>query len=270
MDHWGRRHLAGLNVSALGLASSYGLSGADVERAFERGVNFFFWGSLRKSDFGRGVRSIAKTNREEAVIAIQSYSRFGWLMNWSVNRALRQLGTDYVDILCLAWWNAPPPRRIIDAARRLRDAGKVRKIMVSCHHRPTFEALLDEPAFDALMLRYNAAHTGAEREVFPLLSKKRRAGVLAFTATRWGTLVDPRLTPSNERTPRATDCYRFVLTARDVDACLTGPRDGRELDEALRALDEGPMDPSDLEWMRRVGASVRSGASPRLFATRTA
>jgi aryl-alcohol dehydrogenase-like predicted oxidoreductase len=269
MSTWQKRTLAGLDVSALGIGSSYGLSGADVERAFERGINFFFWGSRRRADFGEGVRRLARTQRDRMVIAVQSYTRIGWLMPWSVNRALRALGTDHIDVLGLAWWNAPPPRRILDAARRLRDQGKVRRIMISCHHRPAFESIVDDATYDAIMVRYNAAHPGAEKDVFPHFAR-RRPGVLAFTATRWGTLLDPRLTPPGERTPSATDCYRFALSSPDVDACLTGPRDGRELDDALLAIDKGPMNEDALAWMRRVGVAVRSGANPRVFATRTA
>lgn len=269
MYDWGKRTLGGVDVSPLGIGSSYGLSAFDVERAFDQGINLLFWGSRRRTDFGRGIRAVAKKDRERAVIAIQSYTRIGWLMGWSVNRALRELGTDYVDVLCLAWWNGPPPRRIVDAALRLKEKGKVRRIMVSGHDRPALASMADDPSFDALMLRYNAAHTGAEREVFPHL-QRRRPGVLAFTATRWGTLLDPRLTPVGEQTPRATDCYRFALTAPEIDSCLTGPRNARELDEALLALDEGPMDAVESDWMRRVGAHVRGGAAPRVFATRTA
>jgi len=269
MTKFAKRTLAGLEVSALGIGSSYGVSGDDVERAFERGVNFFFWGSRRRAGFGDGVRRLARTRRDEMVIAVQSYTRVGFLMGWSVRRALRALGTDYVDVLGLAWWNAPPPRRILDAARRLRDEGKVKRIMISCHDRPTFGAIVDDPTYDAIMVRYNAAHPGAEKDVFPHFAR-RRPGSLAFTATRWGTLLDPRLTPPGERTPRATDCYRFSLSSPHVDACLCGPRDGRELDLALAALDEGPMSDDELAWMKKVGASVRTGANPRVFATRTA
>jgi aryl-alcohol dehydrogenase-like predicted oxidoreductase len=126
-----------------------------------------------------------------------------------------------------------------------------------------------QPRYDSLMVRYNAAHTGAEREVFPFFAR-RRPGVLAFTATRWGTLLDRRLVPAEERVPRATDCYRFALSAKVVDACLTGPGDRRELDEALLALDEGPMSQEELAWMRRVGAAVRAGAAPGVFRSRAA
>ena len=247
----------GLSVGPLGLGSSYGLPGPEVERAFERGVRFFLWGSRRRAGFGDGLRAIAKRRREDMVIAIQSYTRMASLMPWSVDRALKALGTDYVDVLGLAWWNGPVPQRIIDAALRLRDKGKIRHLMISGHHRPTFDRFIADPAVDLLMLRYNAAHPGAEREIFPRLGAPRQ-GTIAFTATRWGTLMDPRYLPAGEPPPRATDCYRFALTNPNVDVCISGAKDAHELDAALDAVREGPMGETELAWMRRVGAAVRA------------
>jgi predicted aldo/keto reductase-like oxidoreductase len=251
-------------VGPLGLGSSYGIGARDVERAYERGVNFFLWGSLRKPDFAVGLRNLARQHRAEMVVAVQSYTRMASLMEWSVDRALRVMRTDYVDVLCLAWWNGPPPARIVDAALALRDKGKVRHLMVSCHHRPTFEHFIKGPSFDALMLRYSAAHPGAEREVFPhFAGAGRRPGTVAFTATRWGTLLDPQFTPSTEPTPRASDCYRFALTNPDVDVCLAGPKNTAELEEALAAVERGPMNMDELAWMRRVGLAVRDATAGR-------
>jgi aryl-alcohol dehydrogenase-like predicted oxidoreductase len=250
----------GMRVGPLGIASSYGVDAPDVERAYDGGVRFFLWGSIRKPGFGKGVRNLARTHRDDMVIAVQSYTRVGALMGWSVDRALRSLQTDYVDVLTLSWWNGEPPRRIIDAALALKERGKVRAIMVSCHHRPTFQKFIEDPAFDALMVRYNAGHPGAEREVFPHLATRRPA-VVSFTATRWGTLLDPKYTPAGERTPRASDCYRFALTNPNVDVCLSGPKNGAELDEALEAVKLGPLDEEELAWMRRVGAGVRDATA---------
>lgn len=252
----------GLTTSALGLGSSPGLPGKDVERAFERGVNFFLWGSLRRRDFARGLANLAKHHRSEMVVAVQSYTRWPSLMEWSVDRALRTMRTDYVDVLCLAWWNGPPPQRIVDAALALRDKGKVKSLMISCHHRPAFEGFIDDPAVDALMIRYNAAHPGAEREVFPHLAK-RRPGTVAFTATRWGTLLDRRYVPADEQLPRSADCYRFALSSPSIDVCLSAPKDAAQLDEALTALDRGPLDEDEMAWMRRVGVAVRDAAAAR-------
>ena len=72
-------------------------------------------------------------------IAVQSYTRIASLMEWSVDRALRALKVDYVDVLTLSWWNGPIPQRILDAAVALREKQKVNLVMASCHHRPNFE-----------------------------------------------------------------------------------------------------------------------------------
>ena len=254
----------GRRVGAIGLGSSYGLSGRDVERAFERGIDFFLWGSLRRGDFGSGLREVARKDRARATIAIQTYSRAAWAIPGSLERALRYLRTDYVDFLGLAWWQSPPPPRIVERALRLRDEGKVRHLMISCHERPTFARLIDDGRYEALMVRYNAAHPGPEREVFPYVAAApKRPGVIAFTATRWGTLLDPRVVPGGERVPGAGDCYRFALSHRDVDMCLSGPANAAQLDDALAAMDAGPMSDEELAWMRRVGAAVRDGARRR-------
>ena len=249
-----------LPVGPLGLGSSFGLPAAGVERAFERGVSFFLYGSIRRASFGVGLKNLARTHRSDMVIAIQTYTRAAWMMRYGVDRARKQLNTDYVDVLTLSWWNAPPPARIVDAALELKARGKVRHLMLSSHHRPSFEAAIDGDTFDALMVRYNAAHPGAEREVFPHLAR-RRPGIVSFTATRWGTLLKPELAPRGEATPRASDCYRFGLTNPNVDVSLAGPKDDAQLDEALVALEKGPMSDDELAWMRRVGSHVRAETS---------
>jgi aryl-alcohol dehydrogenase-like predicted oxidoreductase len=255
----------GLPVSAIALGSSYGVAGRDIERAFDHGVSTFLYGSLRRAGFAQGVRALTAHHRGEMVIATQTYSRIGFLMKPFLTSALRSLGTDYVDILGLAWWNDVPSRRIWDAALALKERGLVRHLMVSCHHRPSFEDFLKHEACDAWMLRYNAAHPGAEREVFPLLSEDpaTRPGVLAFTATRWGTLLDPALMPNEEPLPRASDCYRFALSVPCVDTVITGPKNGAELDEAIEAMKRGPMTADELAWMKRVGVAVRDAKGGR-------
>jgi aryl-alcohol dehydrogenase-like predicted oxidoreductase len=264
---WNRIPLGrtGLRVTPLGLSSGYGIAEHDVDRAIERGIDYLYWSSPRRDGFGRAVARAARRKREELVLVVQSYARAGWWMRWSLERALRQLGTDHADLLLLGWWNAVPPPRILDAARQLIEKGKARHVMISCHHRPSFEAMAREVGVDALMVRYNAAHPGAETEVFPHLAPRdqgpaARPGVVSYTATRWGGLLNPALLPPGEPAPRASDCYRFALTHPDVDVTLCGPKDRSQLDEALAALDRGPMTPDELAWMKRVGKAVRAAA----------
>jgi aryl-alcohol dehydrogenase-like predicted oxidoreductase len=252
----------GLEVMPLGLGSSYGVGRRDVERAIERGIGYVYWGSVQRPGFGAAIAHAARRRRDAVVTVVQTYTRVGSLMRLSLEQALRRLRIEYTDILLLGWWNQPPPRRVTDAALALRDAGKVRHIMISGHHRTLFPKLAADPIFGAIMVRYNAAHPGAENEVFGRLGHPR-PGVVAYTATRWGGLCDPRLVPVGESVPRASDCYRFALSHPEVDVVLAGPKDGTQLDEAMAGLDRGPMNADELAWMRRVGAAVRQASLAR-------
>jgi len=45
------------------------------------------------------------------------------------------------------------------------------------------------PIFDVLMVRYNAAHRGAEHEIFSHLDEKDRQGIVAFNALKHGAML---------------------------------------------------------------------------------
>jgi aryl-alcohol dehydrogenase-like predicted oxidoreductase len=251
----------GVRTSRLGLSSGYGIGEKDVLRAYDAGVRYFYFGSRRTGDFGRAMKALGP-RRDEATIVVQSYARAACTIKGSLERALKSMGTDRADFLLLGWWARVPGQSILDEAAALKDAGLARNIMVSSHDRPTLVRLAADPRIDALMLRYNAAHPGAEREVFPSLGERahRRVGVVAYTATRWGTLLDPKKTPAGEATPTASDCYRVALSDDHVDVCATGPKNSAELDEALRAIERGPLSAEEDAWMRRVGVAVRDAA----------
>jgi aryl-alcohol dehydrogenase-like predicted oxidoreductase len=245
----------GLRVGRLGVAASYGVPAAAVEAAFEHGVNYFYWGTFRRSGLGQAIRNLA-SRRDRMVVVIQSYSRVAGLMGWSLQRALRALRLDYADVLLLGLWNRPVPERILDAARTCKERGLVRYLAASSHDRPLIRRWVEAREFDVVHLRYNAIHTGAETDIFPYLPGENRPGTVAYTATSWKQLLDPKKTPKNEKTPRASDCYRFVLARPEVDVCMTGPSNADQMTEALEALRRGPMTEDELAWMRRVGAAI--------------
>lgn len=255
----------GLRVGRLGVGASYGVPAAPLERAFhEYGVNYFYWGSMRRHGMRDAIRSIAKTDRERLVVVLQSYDRTGTLMRPFHERGLRALGIDRADVLLLGWHNSYPSRRVIDAALALKEAGLAKFIAISGHERPLYARYAEEakrdPAaspFDILMFRYNAAHRGAESEIFPHLDDSpARPGVTCYTATRWGQLLDPRRMPTGERPMMAAECYRFVLSNPKVDLCMTGPKNSEQLNEALQALAAGPLDEEEMARIRRIGDHV--------------
>jgi aryl-alcohol dehydrogenase-like predicted oxidoreductase len=252
---------SGLSVGRLGLGSSFKAGTAAYEKAFEHGANYFYWGSLRQNDMGEAIRRIAKRKRENLVVVVQSYARAGFLVQLSAERGLRRLGLDYADVLLLGWHNSEPWQTIMDGALRLVERGRVKHIALSSHQRTLFPKLLDSD-IEIFHVRYNAVHRGAEREVFPALDGRdvqRRPGIVTYTSTRWGHLCDPKRTPQGERTPTGTDCYRFAMSDPHVDVAVAGPANPEQMDQALRALEFGPMSDEELAWMRRVGDGIYSG-----------
>lgn len=244
----------GLIVGRLGVACSYGAPAAAFEEAFERGVNYFYWGSLRKTAMARAIKNImARGLRDALVIVIQSYARSPLLMEAFFHRALKTLGIATADVLLLGWHNKPPSPRLLERALKMRDKGMYRFLAVSGHHRPMFAALASDPTFDIFHLRYNAVHRGAEEEIFSHLTDQPRPGIVTYTATRWGDLLNAGKMPPGEAPLRGADCYRFVLSNPAVDVCMTGPKTTDEMREAMQALEMGPLSPEEMARVRRIG-----------------
>jgi aryl-alcohol dehydrogenase-like predicted oxidoreductase len=87
------------------------------------------------------------------------------------------------------------------------------------------------------MVRYNAAHRGAEKDVFPV-TRPLGLPVIAYTALRWRALLRPTPDdPPGLSIPRAPDWYRFVLQHPAVAVTLAAPQTRAELEENLQVLE---------------------------------
>ena len=250
----------GLTVGPLGMAASYGAPAEAFEEAFERGCNYFYLGGgRRKAGMKRAIRNICNQGqRDKLVIAIQSYARFGHLMQWVFKARLRSMGIERADILVLGWHNRLPAKTLVKRAQAMKDKGLCRHIAMSGHQRRLFAQLAADGAFDLFHVRYNAAHRGAQEDIFSRLLADHRPGIVSYTATRWGQLLDPQKMPPGESVPAASDCYRFALSNPAVDGCMCGPKNMDEMRAALPALDLGPLDAGEMERMKRIGDYVRS------------
>lgn len=253
------RHLARVNkrVHRLGLACNYGIDARGMEAAFERGMNYVYWTRARTSHLVPTLQAALTKDRERFVlVGATTIGFFGFNVRSAAERVLKQLGTDYLDVLILSWLGttAAYSPGTVEAMAKLKAEGQVRAFGTSIHDRPRAGKLAEDSAIDLFMLRYNAAHPGAEREVFPHL-EKRHPAVVAYTATSWRKLLKkPRGWDGAPMT--AGDCYRFCLSSPHVDVVLTGPASEAQLDENLKALDAGALSPDEDAWMRRFGQAV--------------
>jgi len=257
----------GLAVSRLGIGSAYGVSEKACRMAFDLGVNYLFWGSVRTPGMALAVREIAPRHRDELVVVLECYARPPALMRLSVDKGLRKLGLDYADILLLGWCDTPPDFRTLETCEKIRDEGRFRFLGISSHQRPLFQEYLRQGRYDVFHIRYNAAHRGAEQEIFPFLPAKDGPGVASFTNTRWGDLLKAKNMPAGEAPMSALDCYRFSLSNPHVQVAICGPKNDSEMQNALTVLKSGPVTEAELERMRRIGDHVHGIRSVMSYLT---
>ena len=248
-------------VFRLGLAASYWPGKKAIYKALDEGVNYFFFFGF-DIQMIRVLRDVLRTNREKYVVATGAYN-YIWAhqnLRRTLEKRLRQLRTDYIDVFHFLGVMKPGEfaGRVQDELAALRADSRVRGVSISCHDRRFAGELAAAGALDALMIRYNAAHRGAEEEIFPRLPA-HHPGVVSYTATRWSFLLRrPRSWPKDGRIPSAGMCYRFVLSNPNVDVCLTAPSNLKQLEENLAAVRQGPLAEDDIEFMRAFGDLVHS------------
>lgn len=244
----------GLLAGRLGLAASYGAPAEAFEEAFEKGCNYFYWGSFRKDTMCRAIKNICtKGKRDELIIVVQSYSRSPYLMEVFYKKALKSLGLDHADILLLGCHNKRPAQKLIDKAIQMKEKGFYSFLGMSGHNRLLFPQVAKEGIFDLFHVRYNAVHRGAEKEIFVPLQYDSRPGIVSYTATSWGQLLNKKDIPPDSHIPAASECYRFALSNPGVDVCMCGPRDLSQMREALKTLELGPLNNEEMERIKKIG-----------------
>jgi predicted aldo/keto reductase-like oxidoreductase len=268
----------GKPVCRLGLASrgSLRLRPDDVVTAIERGVNFLNWpggseGEPEHDAFSRAVASLG-SRRESLVVCTQLAARSAAEADRELSSVLKTLRTDYLDVVTLyyverrqEWQQLLAPEGALGYCQQAKAAGVIRRIGLTSHQRPLAAEMVKSGLLDTLMIRYNAAHRGAETEVFPV-TDEMNVPVIAYTALRWKALLRP--TPEDPPgfvVPGAADWYRFALQSPSVAVVLAAPNDGTELDEDLAALAAtGPLDSQHFDRLAAHGQRVRrhAGAFP--------
>jgi aryl-alcohol dehydrogenase-like predicted oxidoreductase len=249
----------GIRVGRLGVAASFGAPAEAFEEAFDHGCNYFYWGSRRRSGMRQAIKNLcSEGKRDDLAILIQSYSRSAFLMEVFLEKALRTLAIEYADVLLLGWHNKQPSQRIVDKALTLKEKGLCRFLAISGHNRALFPVLAEQNLFDIFHIRYNAAHRGAEREIFDKLQDRPAPAIVSYTATRWGQLLNAKKVPAGEKPLSAGDCYRFVLSNPSVNVCMCGPKDTPQMREALKSLELGPLNEDELDRVRMIGDYVHA------------
>ena len=259
-------------VCRLGLATrgNTHLDVDDVFHAYHRGINYWNWCG-HKDGMSRAVGELG-SNRGSVVVATQ-ISTAGWTRDemWrEITAALDTLQTDYLDVVTLyyvesrhEWDEIVSSAGSIHALQEARDEGVVRAVGLTTHQRDLAAEWVQTGLLDLLMVRYNAAHRGAEQDVFPM-TDFLGVPTICFTCLRWGKLLKPTCEgPPGLSVPPAREWYRFVLSNPSVAVTLMAPNGRDELDDNLLLLDDWKsVAPLEHERLCAHGDRVRQRAGP--------
>jgi aryl-alcohol dehydrogenase-like predicted oxidoreductase len=255
-DEFVRRDILGKSVHRYGISASYGLDEAGVREAIERGANYLFWAPTKKV-WKPIIKDVVMKDRDRFVLATGPvFGYFAGSVRRAAERALRTSGSEYLDVLQVFWAGklSALTHSVIDELVKLREQGKARAIGISIHDRKRAARLAADGPLDFFMIRYNAAHPGAEIDIFPHLPAKKPL-IAAYTATSWRKLLTP---PKGWSGPAASagDCFRFCLSNPYVDVVVSAPKTAAEMRENMQALTRGPLDDQEMARMRALGKAV--------------
>jgi predicted aldo/keto reductase-like oxidoreductase len=252
-------------VCRLGLATrgNTGLTPDDVAHAVEQGINFLNWcGSpdgLSTFIAGLGPR------RRDVAVCVQFEARTAADARSELEHILAQLRTDYIDVLTFyyvevreEWEQIIGPGGALEFCAAAQREGRIRMLGVTSHQRRLAAEMAESGLLDMLMIRYNAAHRGAESEVFPVTTA-RGLPTVVYTCLRWGALLRPTPDdPPDFVVPGAPAWYRFALQHPAVTVALMAPENRSELDEDLQVLRcLQPLSGEEYELLAAHGRRVR-------------
>jgi aryl-alcohol dehydrogenase-like predicted oxidoreductase len=251
----------GTPASCLGLAARPDQDSKCIRWAFGHGINFFFFYGPGNKPFITELALLIKRRADDVIIATGSGSRTKSGLRAARRKIVSLLGTDQIDVFFAEYINPGDDLGtifggggVLDELQQWKASGQIRYVGASAHDRKLASRLAQDSRVDVLMHRYNMAHRKAESEVFPV-ALKSGTPVIAFTATRWGTLLAPHPEWSSDP-PTAADCYLHCLAQAAVQLVLTAPTSIAELRENQAVLKLPPMRRDACNHWNRFGDIV--------------
>jgi aryl-alcohol dehydrogenase-like predicted oxidoreductase len=188
------------------------------------------------------ARALQQVPREQVVIATKTTSHSGRAVRRDIERFLRELNTDVLDIVllhCVMSGNWPHSKRTeMEALSRAKEEGLVRAVGISSHSLGALRAAIQSKWADVVLARVNYAGVnmdGSPGQVAPLLAQLYAAGKAVYGMKVLGA---GRLTGD----VRAAIDYVFKLGS--VHALTIGTSSQAHLRQNVRLVEElAPLHP---------------------------
>ena len=232
-----------------------------LHTAFSHGVNYFDTapGYGRSEDvFGRAFTTMP---RDRFYVSTKSMGRSAAEVRADVERSLRRLGLEYIDVLHM-WcvmdledFRSRIANGVLREMERLRDEGLIRHISLSTHMTGADMATaFSEYPFAGVLLGYSAINF-AYREQGIAAAAERNMGVVVMNPLGGGLIpqhpeyFDYLKTRPEESVTEAA--LRFLLNDPGITVALVGFSNAAQISEALSAVDGcRPLPPNYKESLR--------------------
>lgn len=199
-----------------------------------------------------------------------------------VDESLRNLQTDYIDVILLHCGNDSPPDEAVAALERCRDSGKVRFIGASLYGPASALEAIQSNRHDCIEIAYNLLDRRPEDEVLNA-AEQANIGVLARSvllkgafSARYQELPDSlaslkrcveqlaALSGSIDALPEFA--YRYVLGRTPPHTALIGTASIRELKLGIEYAARGPLPAELLAAARSISVDDERWLNPGLWA----
>jgi uncharacterized protein len=211
----------GIPIIALSMSEAVSI----VKYCFDLGITFFDTANMYLSSEEK-IGTALEAVREKVVIATKTTQRDAKEVAAHIDLSLQQLKTDWIDLYQLHnvsnqenLQQVLGPHGAFEAARRARDAGKIRHIGISSHNIPTALEALKTGLFQTLQFPFNFIENDPANELFPQ-ARRHDVGLIGMKPLGGGLLE------------RADLCFGFLQQHPDV-VPIPGIRAKKEADEII-------------------------------------
>lgn len=255
-----------------------------LQHAAEMGVNFFDTADIY--DNGRNEEIVGKAfanKRQEVLIATKVGNQLksdGSGLSWNpgksyilqaVEKSLKRLGTDYIDLYQLHGGTIDDPiDETIEAFEQLKKQGKIRCYGISSIRPNVIREYVQRSRIDSVMMQYSILDRRPEEFAFELL-KDKGIGVITRGSLAQGMLAgkEPKeylgyskaettssaslvKKISNPLRNEAQTALRFVLAHPPVCSAVAGIRTIQQLEEAVNTSVSPSLTSNELEQLRML------------------
>ena len=173
-----------------------------VKYCFDRGITFFDTANMYLSSEEK-IGTALKAVREKVVTATKTAQRDAKEAAAHIDLSLQQLKTNWIDLYQIhnvsnqeALQQVLSPLGAYEAARKARDAGKIRCIGISSHSIPTALEALKTGLFQTLQFPFNFIENDPANELFPF-ARRHDVGIIGMKPLGGGLLERADLLKEN-------------------------------------------------------------------------